>query len=429
MANTDTKAKTDDLAGLEAGLDALDAVQTHRTPVREVLVKKVLPPFLAVGLVLVVWQVLVSLKVTDETKLPALSAVWDSLSDMWLKGTLLEVIWTSVSRGLLGFLLALAIGTPLGLLVPGTWSCRPRCPVTSPVSSRAGPSPGAPSWPPRSSPPPPTSAWASANVRAAQPRPAGEELSGVSPVLLVIAHGSRDPRHAATVHALTRRARALRPGLRVETAFLDFNAPRVEQVLSALHADGVRDVVALPLLLTRAFHAKADIPATLSEALTRLPGLSVSVADVLGPSPLLVDALERRLAEAGLTPADRATTAVVLASAGSTDPEAIAVIAEIAREWRHTGWCAVRPAFASAALPRTEDAVRALRAEGFARVAVAPYVIAPGRLPDRIAAGAEAAGADVVADVLGAAPELALLLLRRYDAAAAAPARLPALTA
>ncbi|MFE5495703.1 sirohydrochlorin chelatase [Streptomyces virginiae] len=251
----------------------------------------------------------------------------------------------------------------------------------------------------------------------------------VAPVLLVIAHGSRDPRHAATVHALTRRARALRPGLRVETAFLDFNAPRVEQVLSALHAEGVRDVVALPLLLTRAFHAKADIPAALSEALTRLPGLSVAVADVLGPSPLLVDALERRLSEAGLTPADRATTAVVLASAGSTDPEAIAVIAEIAREWRHTGWCAVRPAFASAALPRTEDAVRALRAEGFARVAVAPYVIAPGRLPDRIAAGAEAAGADVVADVLGAAPELALLLLRRYDAAAAAPARLPALTA
>ncbi|MFD8888398.1 sirohydrochlorin chelatase [Streptomyces erythrochromogenes] len=251
----------------------------------------------------------------------------------------------------------------------------------------------------------------------------------MAPVLLVIAHGSRDPRHAATVHALTRRVRALRPGLRVETAFLDFNAPRVEQVLSALHADGVRDVVALPLLLTRAFHAKADIPAALSDALTRLPGLSVSVADVLGPSPLLVEALERRLSEAGLTPADRATTAVVLASAGSTDPEAIAVIAEIAREWRHTGWCAVRPAFASAALPRTEDAVRALRAEGFARVAVAPYVIAPGRLPDRIAAGAEAAGADVVADVLGAAPELALLLLRRYDAAAAAPARLPALTA
>ncbi|MFE9533158.1 ABC transporter permease [Streptomyces sp. NPDC006691] len=105
------------LGSLEAGLDALETVQTHRTPVREVLVKKVLPPLSAVVLVLVVWQVLVSAKVTDEYKLPAPSAVWSSLSDMWLQGTLLDVVWTSVSRGLLGFLLALAIGTPLGLLV------------------------------------------------------------------------------------------------------------------------------------------------------------------------------------------------------------------------------------------------------------------------------------------------------------------------
>ncbi|MET9882911.1 sirohydrochlorin chelatase [Streptomyces sp. NPDC006430] len=250
-----------------------------------------------------------------------------------------------------------------------------------------------------------------------------------APVLLVIAHGSRDPRHAATVQALTRRARALRPGVRVETAYLDFNAPRVDQVLSALHAEGVRDVVALPLLLTRAFHAKADVPAVLAESTIRLPGLSIRLAEVLGPSPLLTQALERRLWEAGLTPADRASTGVVLASAGSSDPEAIAVIAEIAREWRHTGWCAVRPAFASAALPRTEDAARALRAEGVRRVAVAPYVIAPGRLPDRIAAGADAAGADVVAEVLGAAPELARLLLHRFDAATTSPVRLPALTA
>jgi sirohydrochlorin ferrochelatase len=93
------------------------------------------------------------------------------------------------------------------------------------------------------------------------------------------------------------------------------------------------------------------------------------------------------------------------------------VIADIAREWWHTGWCAVRPAFASASLPRTEDAVGELRALGCERVAVAPYVIAPGRLPDRIARGAAEAGADVLAEVLGPSPELAALLLRRYTAA------------
>ncbi|MGW2560418.1 sirohydrochlorin chelatase [Streptomyces sp. NPDC001514] len=241
------------------------------------------------------------------------------------------------------------------------------------------------------------------------------------PVLLVIAHGSRDPRHAATVHALVRRVRSHRPELRVSTAFLDFNAPSVPQVLERMANDGVRDVVALPLLLTRAFHAKADIPSVLNEARARHPRLRITQADVLGPSPLLLDALERRLYEAGLTPGDKRSTGVVLASAGSSDREAIAVIADVARELRHTGWCAVRPAFASAVsaagCPRPEDAVRALRADGVARVAVAPYVIAPGRLPDRIVAGAAEAGADVLADVLGPGPELARLLLERYDEA------------
>ncbi|MFJ8941651.1 sirohydrochlorin chelatase [Streptomyces sp. NPDC102365] len=237
------------------------------------------------------------------------------------------------------------------------------------------------------------------------------------PVLLVIAHGSRDPRHAATVHDLVRQVRARRPGVRVETGFLEFNLPSVSGKLESLTAEGVRDVVALPLLLSRAFHAKADIPSVLSEAPARL---RIRQAEVLGPSPLLTAALERRLYEAGLSPADKSSTGVVLAAAGSTDPEAIAVIADIAREWRRTGWCAVRPAFASASLPRTEEVVRELRAGGCARVAVAPYFLAPGRLPDRVARGA--GGADLLAGVLGAAPEVAHVVLARYDAAVAASA-------
>ncbi|QKW09964.1 sirohydrochlorin chelatase [Streptomyces sp. NA04227] len=231
--------------------------------------------------------------------------------------------------------------------------------------------------------------------------------------LLVIAHGSRDPRHAATVHALVESVRALRPGLRVETAFLDFNLPSVPAVLNRLAADGVRDVVAQPLLLNRAFHAKSDIPAVLRSAPA---SLRVRQAEVLGPSPLLIDALERRLCEAGVTLAERSATGVVLATAGSSDPGAQAVVARIARDWQRTGgWHSVVPAHASAALPRTEDAVRLLRERGARRVAVAPYVLAPGFLPDRIAAGA--AEADVLADVLGPAPEVAGLLLRRFDEA------------
>ncbi|WP_405593286.1 ABC transporter permease [Streptomyces sp. NBC_01092] len=111
------KNGAEDLAGLEAGLDALDSVQVRRTSLREALTRKVLPPVTAVALVLVVWQLLVWAEVVPEYKLPSPSDVWGEVREAWLQGTLLDYIWTSVSRGLLGFLLALAIGTPLGLLV------------------------------------------------------------------------------------------------------------------------------------------------------------------------------------------------------------------------------------------------------------------------------------------------------------------------
>ncbi|EFG64431.1 ABC transporter, permease [Streptomyces sp. SPB074] len=110
-------AEDGDLAGLDALETAGGAAGTGRAGVREVLVRKVLPPLVSVVLVLAVWQILVWAKVTDSYKLPAPGAVWDELSEAWTRGKLLGYIWTSVERGLFGFVLALVIGTPLGLLV------------------------------------------------------------------------------------------------------------------------------------------------------------------------------------------------------------------------------------------------------------------------------------------------------------------------
>ncbi|MGK5641726.1 sirohydrochlorin chelatase [Streptomyces sp. URMC 126] len=238
-------------------------------------------------------------------------------------------------------------------------------------------------------------------------------MTGSLPALLLVAHGSRDPRHAATVAALRGRVAARLPGVRVAAGFLDLRTPDVPTALARLAETGVRAAVAVPLLLTHAFHAATDVPAVLRDATP--PQMTVRQAPVLGPSPLLLTALERRLREAGVPAHARRTTGVVLAAAGSSDPAATAVIENLARTWQSTGWRSVRPAFASAGGPRTEDAVRTLRAEGCAHVAVARYVLAPGRLPDRIATGAAAAGADAVAEPLGAAREVATLLVRRYE--------------
>ncbi|MGW3143064.1 ABC transporter permease, partial [Streptomyces sp. NPDC001139] len=117
MASTDT-TPAQDAGSVEAGLDALETTTTGRTSLRRTLVDKVLPPVIAIAVVLVVWQGLISFKIVDDpSKLPSPADVWHVLRQSWLEGTLLDYIWTSVSRGLLGFCLALLIGTPLGLLV------------------------------------------------------------------------------------------------------------------------------------------------------------------------------------------------------------------------------------------------------------------------------------------------------------------------
>ena len=200
-------------------------------------------------------------------------------------------------------------------------------------------------------------------------------------VLVAVAHGSADPRASATIAELAAVARQRSPGLDLRTAFLGHAPPSLPQVLGTIEAD--REVTVLPLLLTAAYHSKADIP----RMLARTPLPRVSYGATLGPHPLLLRALERRLAEADPqgAEADQERTAVVLAAAGSSDHEANATIERLAAQWQaRTGWLAVRPAYASAAEPSPAAAVASLLRDGAPRVVVATYLLAPGLFADRI---------------------------------------------
>jgi sirohydrochlorin ferrochelatase len=240
--------------------------------------------------------------------------------------------------------------------------------------------------------------------------------------LIAVAHGSSDPRAAATVDRLTglvrqRAAAAGFPGLDVRAAYLGHAAPTLRQALAA--AGG--EAVVLPLLLTAAYHSKADIPGLLREVRTARPRLDVSYGRPLGPHPLLMGALDRRLAEIpgpgvpGQPEYTPAETAVVLAAAGSSDLAAGGVITDLAAGWRaRRGWQAVLPAYASAATPTPADAVAAARRAGARHVLVATYLLSPGVFADQIRRDCLAAGADGVSPVLGAAPEIADVVLGRY---------------
>ncbi|MBW0106586.1 sirohydrochlorin chelatase, partial [Pseudonocardia sp. KRD291] len=236
-----------------------------------------------------------------------------------------------------------------------------------------------------------------------------------TPVLVVVAHGSRDPRSAATISALVDRTRATAPELDVRPAFLDLNLPRLPDVLAAV---GSGPAVVVPLLLGSAFHARVDVPAAVDAAVGRFPHLQVQVADVLGPDPLLIGAARRRLAEQGCTPDDHGL-GVVVAAAGSARAGANDVVRRIA-----AGWPLAGAAFATAAEPDVTAAIADLRRRGAHRTAVVPWFLAPGRLLDRVRDGARAADPDVVlAEPLGAEPAVVDVVLSRYTAARALLAR------
>ncbi|GAB7033692.1 CbiX/SirB N-terminal domain-containing protein [Streptomyces sp. NPDC021749] len=230
------------------------------------------------------------------------------------------------------------------------------------------------------------------------PRPA-------APTLVAVAHGSRDPRALLAVRALLDRVRALRPGLPVRLAHIELNRPLLADTLAELRGGAVL----VPLLFGHGYHVTHDLPAALAAA----PHLTGRIAAPLGPHPLLAEALHGRLLEAGAA-ADRESTAVVLAAAGSRAARSAQDTERTARLLSaRLGGLPVVPAYASAAAPTVAEAVRALTADGHERIALASCFTAPGRFATQCAAAAPG----VAAAPLGDHPALARLVLHRYDQA------------
>ncbi|MEV6162651.1 CbiX/SirB N-terminal domain-containing protein [Streptomyces sp. NPDC052052] len=226
-----------------------------------------------------------------------------------------------------------------------------------------------------------------------------------APALLAVAHGTRDQAGIATYHALLDEIRSQRPGLTAGLAFLDLAAPTPAQVLA--RASG--PVVLVPLLLNTGYHVRIDLPVVRATA----PHLDVRTAGVLGTDPLLATALGERLAEAGWSAARTGADAVVLTAAGSTDPAAAADTEIMAGLLQQRLGQPVVPAYLCARTPTPADAVAALRATGHRRVAVARYLMAPGHFSAR----AQRAGGCLTSAPLGAHPDVARLVLKRFDEA------------
>jgi sirohydrochlorin cobaltochelatase len=259
------------------------------------------------------------------------------------------------------------------------------------------------------------------------------------PPLLLAGHGSADPVGAAAFGALCRRVAGLLAPRSVDVAggFIELSEPPLSAAVDTLAALGHRRVVAVPVVLGAAGHAKGDIPAALAAQRDRHYGFSFAYGRPLGPHPVLLSLLADRIGTA-LGQRDMAAAAaagqpdplaVLVVGRGSTDPDANAEMYKTTRllwETHQTGLLRVaqaETAFVSLARPDVGEGLDRCRRLGARRIVVARYFLFPGVLPDRVAAqagayGDAAAELDVrCADVLGDCDEIAQLAAARYSEA------------
>jgi NitT/TauT family transport system permease protein len=111
------KQRADADAAAIAGLDALDTPTVVTRPWWRKAVAVGLPPFVALVLFILVWQLVWASAITSEFKVPAPIAVWDEFAATVADNRVWSILWTSISRAFIGFAVALVIATPLGLLV------------------------------------------------------------------------------------------------------------------------------------------------------------------------------------------------------------------------------------------------------------------------------------------------------------------------
>ena len=106
----------DELRALESGLDALETKQIKvRNP--KAAIFKAISPLIAVAFIVLIWQIVVSIFEIENYILPSPSEVASALGNQWELGNLQTALTTSTSRGIQGFIVAILLATPIGLLL------------------------------------------------------------------------------------------------------------------------------------------------------------------------------------------------------------------------------------------------------------------------------------------------------------------------
>jgi NitT/TauT family transport system permease protein len=113
-------AETVDDAAVGAGLDALDtpgqSTSDGRSRTRRIL-GQALPPIVVLVAIVGIWQALWASAIWPEFKLPAPADVGSVIWNLVTSGDIFGFLWVSIHRAVIGFVIAVLVAIPLGLLI------------------------------------------------------------------------------------------------------------------------------------------------------------------------------------------------------------------------------------------------------------------------------------------------------------------------
>jgi sirohydrochlorin ferrochelatase len=201
--------------------------------------------------------------------------------------------------------------------------------------------------------------------------------------LLLVGHGTRDPAGIADFFAAANLIRELAGGRPLAACFLELATPTIAEGVEQLVRSGATRIIAVPLLLFAAGHAKRDIPAAVAAAAARYPNVVVEQTAPLGCDRRILALSERRFREAiaQRPPIPAEQTLLVLVGRGSLDPEATGEMHRFARlraEQSPVGRISV--CFLAMQQPSLADGLQAAAKSDFRQIVVQPHLLFAGEL-------------------------------------------------
>jgi sirohydrochlorin cobaltochelatase len=116
--------------------------------------------------------------------------------------------------------------------------------------------------------------------------------------MLIMAHGSPNPKSNAPIYGIARRVRACGRYEAVVVCFLDLNKPSIPDAIDNLVGRGIQHIIATPYFLQLGNHVIDDLPKIIELARARYPSSTIILAEHLSYDRLLVAAITDRVAEA-----------------------------------------------------------------------------------------------------------------------------------